>query len=96
MKNEQIGECFIWIDSAGNKQEVQWKLSNDSYEDGTDETIYEAIDNGWTIPVWSDKSRREETYWKWDKKIRMRIRGVFNFWKDFREKPGTVGNRQTT
>ncbi len=77
--NEHVGQCFVWVDSDGVTHEIRWKCSNDSLEDATDETLREAMDNGWTIPRWSQKARREETYWKWDDKIRKRIR-VFCKW----------------
>lgn len=83
--NEHIGKYFIWVDANEVSQEVKWKASNDSLEEATDFTIQEAIDNGWTIPHWSQKARREETYWKWDEKIRKRIRGVYKDWVKFRK-----------
>src|SRR3954462_3032308 len=74
--NEQIGNNFVWVDSQGIIHEEPWRSSNDSLEDGVDWTVIYAIEDGWTIPKWSQKARRIETYWSWNKKTRKRIRKV--------------------
>ncbi len=83
--NEQIGDGFVFVDKEGITKMIPWMASNDSLEEGTDRTVEEAVNEGWILPTWGQTARREETYWKWDKKIRKRIRGVYQRWKEFKE-----------